>query len=143
MFSSVHESDRRRTIGKYAMLLSAALFLATVGVTTAFVSQASALPGRRLCMYVNGEYHNGVWKWMVVNYKKGGGCPRIKADNHFSIVTQTNGVPKRTCEEVSEFVGYGDDVCRILKEDELYELDFDQPTCNFTYYDEGPIRKYS
>jgi hypothetical protein len=106
----------------------AASTLAGVGLDQA--TTAHALDGRRLCMYVDGEhYDKSMWRFVVVNYKKDGRCPHVNQQAHPDLVAgDPNDVKKRTCEEVSSYVGYADDICRVLQEDMLYELTFDQQT---------------
>jgi hypothetical protein len=92
-------------------------------MTTVTATDAHALAGRRVCMYVEGDYDNGVWRFIVMNYKKSGGCPYVNQEKHPNLVYgDPNHITKRTCEEVSSFIGYGDDICRALQADNLYEL---------------------
>jgi hypothetical protein len=80
-------------------------------------------------MYVDGEYNGRVWRFVVMNYKKRGRCPQVDQERYPDLVAgDPNDVPKRTCEEVSGFIGYGDDICRVLPVDVLYELLFDEQT---------------
>jgi hypothetical protein len=66
---------------------------------------------------------------VVVNYKKRGRCPYVNQEKYPHLVNgNPNDIPKRTCEEVSGFIGYGDDICRVLQVDVLYELLFDEQT---------------
>jgi hypothetical protein len=111
-------------------------------VAATMAPRVAALDGRRMCMYVDGEYKSGTWRFVVVNCKKRGKCPYVDPFKHHDLVTQSNPVPKRTCEEVSHFVGYGDDICRVLKEDELYELDFSQKSLTYMTTDEGPVKNF-
>jgi hypothetical protein len=111
-------------------------------MTSTMAPRAAALTNRRLCMYVDGDLKDGVWRFVVDNYKKRGKCPYVDPSKHPDLVTQRNPVPKRTCEQVSAFVGYGDDICRVLKEDELYELDFSGKTLTYTNTDEGPVKNF-
>ena len=116
-------------MSRYVVLAFAASSLAVVGLGLNQATEANALSGRRLCMYVEGEHNNGVWRFVVMNYKKSGGCPRVNQDKYPTLVNvNSNDVMKRTCEEVSAFVGYADDICRSLQEDVLYELLFDERT---------------
>jgi hypothetical protein len=144
LFYSILENGRTRRwlFGRYAVLVLAALCLAVAGMTATMAPRAAALSGRRMCMYVDGEYKSGTWRFVVDNYKKSGKCPYVDPFKHPDLITQHNPVPKRTCEEVSHFVGYGDDICRVLKEDELYELDFSQKSLTYTTTDEGPVKNF-
>lgn len=130
--SSVRSRMRSRTSRVVALALVASS-LAVVGVGQA--TQAQALPGRRLCMYVDGELDGDLWRFVVVNYKKRGKCPYINPQKYPNLITMTNPVPKRTCEEVSGFVAYGDDICRVLEKDTVYEL-------YFNMNDKMPARRY-
>lgn len=114
---------------RYVVLAFAASSLAVVGLGLNQATEAHALSGRRLCMYVEGEHDNSVWRFVVMNHKKSGRCPRVNQDKYPTLVNRDpNDVMKRTCEEVSAFVGYADDICRALEEDILYELLFDERT---------------
>ena len=124
--SSIRSRMRSRT-SRYVVLALAASTLAGVGLDQA--TAAHALDGRRLCMYVDGEHDNSVWRFVVVNYKKSGSCPHVNQEKYPDLVAgDPNDVKKRTCEEVSAFIGYADDVCRVLQEDMLYEVLFDERT---------------
>jgi hypothetical protein len=80
-------------------------------------------------MYVNGEKNGDVWTFIVANYKKNGRCPYVNPDRNPHLVSgNPKDIPKRTCEQVSAFVGYDDDICRVLEEDSLYEVEFNQRT---------------
>jgi hypothetical protein len=80
-------------------------------------------------MYVDGEHTGSEWRFVVMNYKKRGRCPEVNEERYPHLVAgDPNDVGKRTCEEVSNYVGYGDDICRVLDEDVLYELLFDGRT---------------
>lgn len=124
--SSIRSRMLSRT-SRYIVLALAASTLSVVGLNQA--TKAHALEGRRLCMYVEGEYDNRVWRFVVMNDKKSGSCPRVNQGKYPDLVAgDPNDVKKRTCEEVSAFVGYADDICRSLQEDMLYELLFDERT---------------
>jgi hypothetical protein len=124
--SSIRSRMRSRT-SRYVVLALAAATLTVVGLDQA--TAAHALDGRRLCMYVDGEHNNSVWRFVVTNYKKSGRCPHVNQEAYPDLVTgDPNNVTKRTCEEVSAFVGYADDICRVLQADMLYELLFDERT---------------
>ena len=117
--------------------------LAVAGMTSTMAPRAAALTNRRLCMYSDGVMQrDGVWKFVVVNYKKRGKCPYIGPSKHPDLVTQKNPVPKRTCEQVSAFVGYGDDICRVLKKDEVYEIKFSGKTLTYTTDDDGRVKNF-
>lgn len=124
--SSIRSRVRGRT-SRYVALALTASALAVVGVDQ--TTQAHALSGRRLCMYVDGERRKDVWRFVVVNYRKSGGCPYVDEDRHPDLVSgDPNNIKKRTCEEVSDFIGYADDICRVLQPDMLYELSFNMRT---------------
>jgi hypothetical protein len=110
----------------YVVLALAASTLAGVGLNQA--SSAQALSDRRLCMY--GKYHVGdVWTWVVANYKKNRTCPYVDPDKHRGLVSgDPNKIKQLTCEEFSSFIGYRDDVCRVLEVDSLYRVVFNQLT---------------
>jgi hypothetical protein len=105
----------------------AASTLTGIGLNQA--SPAQALDGRRLCMYVDGEQNGDVWTWIIANYKKDGRCPYVDPDKHPYLVSgNPKDIKKRTCEEFSSFIGYADDICRVLEKDSLYEVVFNQQT---------------
>jgi hypothetical protein len=140
--SSIRSRMLSRT-SRYVALALAASTLSIVGLNQ--VTEAHALEGRRLCMYVEGEYDNSVWRFVVMNYKKSGKCPRVNQDKYpYFVNGDPNNIKKRTCEEVSAFVGKADDICRSLQADMLYELLFDERTMlpaeeNLI----GPVKNYA
>jgi hypothetical protein len=140
LLSSIRKDRRNRLFCRYAIPRIAVLCIAVAGITGTMAPQASALTNRRLCMYVDGDLKGDSYRFVVANYAKGKKCPRVDPSKHPDLVTQQNPVPKRTCEQVSSFVGYGDDICRILRKDELYELNFSRRNLTYTTTDEGRVK---
>jgi len=141
VLSSVRTNGRRLQFGRYAVLALAVSCLAGAGLTAVTAPRAAALSGRRLCEY-NASLSNDIYRLVIDDYKKRGKCPYVNPSKHPDLINQKNPVPKQTCETVSSWVGYGDDICRVLKEDELYELDFNMKTLTYTQHDLGPVKNF-
>jgi hypothetical protein len=145
LFYSMRESGRRWLFGRYAVLVLAALCLAVVGMAA---PRAAALDGRRMCMYVDGEYKSGTWRFVAVNYKKRGKFPYVNS-KYGNLIINQNPVPKLTCELVPDAVQYQsmylDDICGALDEDTLYELyKFDRKSFdpNLDIINHGPVKNF-
>lgn len=139
-----------------ARVRNVALFAAAVviGVWSllAVSGKAHAMSGRRDCMYVNGQRVPSVnaTRYVVVNYGKKGECPYIDPSKYGVLITNSNPVPKLTCEQVSADVQYESkyysDICGILADDTVYVLwkvdgrPFD-PSRDIV--DAGPVKDFS
>ena len=140
----------RRTRVRIAALLAVAILSAGWALLAA-AGHAHAIPGRRLCTYVNGKYvaERHFTRYVVVNYKKDKTCPYVNPKYGLLIIYK-NPVPEHTCEEISEQVQYESkyhaDLCGLLVKDTLYVLrkrdgqsfDPSQDLLNF-----GPVEHFS
>src|SRR5690242_4365119 len=111
----------RRARVRIATLLAVAV-LSAGWALLATADNAQAIPGRRLCTYVNAVYvpeHNFT-RYVVVNYKNHKDCPYVNP-KYSLLDVYKNPVPERTCEDISEQVQYESkyhaDICGLLAAD--------------------------
>ena len=103
----------------------------TAAVGTGVLSPAHAASGRRFCVYANdSESVSGTTNFVLVNYKKTGGCPAVDSQKWSAHAVvgkfKLKETPdKITCEEAPGVLGgnpYGSDVdmCTRTDVDKLY-----------------------